>query len=387
VSYQLSSASGVHQIDLSARISIPQHPEGSRALAELIASTANAAAAEQALETARGSVAGLIGASEAEVVFTSGGAEASSAAIKGLALAARAERGGSRRIVLTAVEHSPVLHSARSLSRLGFEVVEVPVDGTGRVDAGQFAGELRKGAALGALQWANDELGTVQPVRALAQVAADLGIPLHADATAAAGWVAVDWSGTPVSSLAISSRRMGGPPGAGALILRRDARWFPLVEGGLEEDGRRAGLQHPALVAAFGLSAAAARLHLDERARAAACCRQRLADECRAAVPGLTVHGSQERRLPGHLSVGVPGAHGEALLLELSREGIIAEAGSACAESGGLPSRILRAIGLSAREASSSLLFRATAGHDPADMRRVAQALGAAAVRLQAMAP
>ena len=383
----MPSLSAAGRIDLSAGLCVPQHPEGNRALPELIASTSQPEAAERALEAARSSVAGLFGAGETDIVFTSGGAEASNAAIKGLALALRGKRDGSRRIVLSAVEHSPVLHPARGLARLGFELVEVPVDGTGRVDAYEFARELRKGAALSALQWANDELGTVQPVPAVTAVAADLGIPLHVDATAAAGWVAIDWPGTPVASLAISSRRMGGPPGAGALLLRRDVRWFPLVEGGLEEDGRRAGMHHPALVAGFGLSAAAARLHLEERASAAARCRQRLMDECRAAVPGLTVRGSREHSLPGHLSVHVPGADGEALLLELSRSGIIAETGSACAESGGLPSRILRAAGLSRREASSSLLFRTTAGHHPESMKRVAQTLGAAAARLRAMAP
>ncbi len=374
-------------LDLSGAGVIPQHPEGGRALPWLLRrSRARAGAWEALRRGARRRVAALVGVVPDEVVLTSGGAEASNAGLKGLALAALSRPGSSRRIVISDVEHAPVFHAARGLERLGFQVVRVPVDGHGIIDLEALGRALAGGAAVAAVQWANDETGAVQPVEEAAALAARAGVPLHADATAAAGWLEVDLARTPIPSLSISSRRMGGPLGAGALILRQGVRWFPLIEGGMEEDGRRAGVQHPALAAAFGITAAAARRHLRARARVAEMLREALAGELAARVPGATLP-APARRLPGHLPVRLEGARGEALLVELERRGILGDSGDACAEGAGVPSRILRATGLTPEQASGTLLFRLSASTPSAEPPRVAAALAAAAARLRELAP
>lgn len=373
-------------VNLSAFPCVRQHPEGAEALPRLLERTSSAAGAAEAVEEARRSVARLVSCSEEEVIFTSGGAESNNAGVKGLAAAALST-GAARRIVLSAVEHPSVDHPARSLARLGFELSRVPVDAGGRVDEKRFIQALGRGAAFAALQWANDEIGALQPVESIARCAADLGVPLHVDATAAAGWLTIDWTRISASTLSIASERMGGPAGAGALVVRNGTRWCPLIEGGLDEEGRRAGPLHPALLAAFGLSVAAAADHLQARAACAARRRDHLARACRERVEGVRIHTASERSLPGHLHLRVPGAEGEALLVELSRAGIIAESGSACVEGGGVPSSILRACGFSRAEAASCLLLRVTASHRDEEMRAAADALAAAARRLRELAP
>ena len=373
-------------INLSSIPSVRQHPEGSDALAELLDTCSSPEVADEWVERARRSVAQLVSCPVDEVILTSGGVESSNAALKGLALGLLS-RGRTGRVVLSAVEDPAVLHPARSLARLGFTPVLVPPDRRGHIDPERFVQALERGAVLAALQLANDELGTVQAVDPVASRAAELEVPLHVDATAAGGWLPIDWTRLPAATLSLSSRRMGGPPGVGALVVRSGTRWTPLIEGGIEQDGRRAGRLHPALVAAFGVSAMAAGKHLQPRARRAAGLRDALADACRQSVDGIRIHTDTARALPGHLHVGIGGAEGEALLADLARSGICAESGSACVDGAGVPSSVLRACGFTRQEAASSILFRVTAGHTPETIRTVAGALSEAARRLRKMAP
>lgn len=373
-------------LSLSTFPCVRQHPEGTEALAALVGSLVSVDAVEEAVNRARDAVARLVSCHAHEVVFTSGGAESNNAALKGLAAAAQS-RGRRGRIVVSAVEHPSVLHPARGLARAGFELEVIPADGVGRVDEKRFLAALRGDVALAALQLANDELGTLQPVEAIARRARDLGVPLHVDATAAAGWVSIDHTRLAEATLALTSERLGGPPGVGALVVRDGVRWVPLIEGGLEEEGRRAGSLHPALVAAFGLSAAAAAVHLESRSQRAAGLRDGLARALREGIVDIRIHTAADRALPGHLHVEVPGAEGEALLADLERAGVVASSGSACVEGAGVASSILRACGFTTGEARSCLLFRVTASHDEEDMKVVTAALTAAARRLRAMAP
>ncbi|MFQ5670679.1 MAG: cysteine desulfurase family protein [Acidobacteriota bacterium] len=372
-------------IDLGGRLTLAQHPEGNCALPGLLHRLEDPLSATEALKTARESVAKLFHADPEEVIFTSGGTEASNAAIKGLAAAAD-HQGGPRRILLSAVEHLPVLHAARSLERQGYQVREVPVSASGHVDARVFQSGMNRSTAFAALQWANHELGVLQPVGAVARMAEELGIPLHVDATAAAGWVNIDWPASRATTLSVSSRHMGGPPGVGALLVRTGQPWFPLVEGGLQEEGRRAGVLHPALVTGFGLSALAAARHLRERSRRAARLAAELARACREKVKDLAIVSDEMSGLPGHLLLRVSGVDGEALLVGLARAGIEASSASPCAH-GGRPSRMLQAIGMTPAESASTLLIRVTASHPDSMIAPVAEALAAVAGRLRAMAP
>ena len=278
------------RLNLSGRPTSPQHPEGCEALPALLVLTADEPDWTHLLDDAREKIALLVGASPEEIVLTSGGAEASSAAVKGIALAALA-RSGPGRILLAAVEHAPIHNAVRSLEAHGFETVTIQADGAGRVDAARFVRALQDGAAFAALQWANDEFGTLQPTGQVARAAHEAGVPLVVDATAAAGWVGIDLSAVPISALSLSSRRMGGPPGVGALVLHAETGWRPLIEGGTESEGRRGGMLHPALVAAFGITAAAARHELARRAARATELRDALQSGLEAQLPGIRTRG------------------------------------------------------------------------------------------------
>lgn len=373
-------------INLSGRPCVWQHPEGSMQLAALVEEGPASSDVGDPLGAVRAVVADLIGSHDDEVILTSGGAESNNAALKGLAAAAL-HHGRAGRIVLSAVEHPTVRHPARGLARLGFEVVEVPVDRCARVDEGRFIEALDGPVSLAALQWANDEIGALQPVISIARHAAHRGIPLHVDATAAAGWVPIDWRAVPAATMSLAGDRMGAPPGVGALVVRRGAAWLPLIEGGIEEDGRRAGGLHPALVTALGLSVEAARSLLDGRAATARRRRDHLARGCQERISGVTVQTPADRSLPGHLHLRVDGAEGEALLTDMACNGVLAASGSACVEGAGVPSAVLRACGFSPQEAMSCLLFRVSAHLTPAEVEMVVEVLARATRRLREMSP
>lgn len=305
-------------------------------------------AARDALQAARATVAEWFGCRASEVVFTSGGTEANNLALKGIALAS--PRG--KHIVTTSIEHEAVLESVDYLRRLhGFEVTVVGVDEYGLVDVAALATALRPDTTLVSVMYANNEVGTVQPLDSIAALARERGIPMHTDAVQAAPWL--DLSALDVDAITISGHKLGAPKGIGALYVRGRVALEPLVHGGGQERGRRSGTENVA--GAVGL-AAAIRL-LDARSAEVAAVRDAFITEVLATVPGAILTGHPESRLPSIASFCFPGTSGEAVLLELEQRGIVCSSGSACAAGSDEPSHVLIAMGLDPAVAQTAVRF------------------------------
>ena len=288
------------------------------------------------------------------MIFTSGGTEADNLAIKGLALAN--PRG--RHLVVSPIEHEAVLESAEYLARVhGFEVSEVEVDAAGVVTAEALARVIRPDTALVSVQFANNEIGTVQPIAELAGVAHAVGALMHTDAVQAAGWLPLSLDGLGVDALSLAGHKVGAPKGTGALVVRGRLPLEPVLHGGGQERGRRSGTENVAGAVAF---ATALRLAEAERADAAARVGSLGAELTRRivdGVPGARLTGDPEHRLPGTVSFVFPGTSGEAVLLELERDGVVCSSGSACAAGSDEPSHVLTAIGVPAELAQTAVRF------------------------------
>ena len=324
--------------------------------------------ARMALDEAHESVATALGGGPREVVFTSGGTEAANLAIKGAAWAGRAE---GNRIVTSAVEHHATLHAVRHLAKFGFEVTELPVDRYGRIDPDELSAAVDERTILVSIQLANNEVGTIQPVAELVRrVRAARGrrALVHVDAVQAAPYLAIDVQALDADLLSLGAHKFEGPKGAGALWIRQGTAIMAQVHGGGQERYRRAGTEDVA--GAAGL-ATAFRLCCQERAETARRLR-RLRDRLRDAVlpaDGIELTGHPRDRLPGHLSVIVRDATGEAVVVALDLEGIAASAGPACTTASPEPSHVLAAMGFPAEEAVGALrlsLGRTTSDADVA---------------------
>jgi cysteine desulfurase len=332
-------------------------------------------AARDAIERARGEIAALIGATSEEVVFTASGSEANNLALKG-ALGAMgamdAATGGRRRLVVSAIEHPSVLETARHLESLGVPLTVVPVRPDGIVDLTALEQALGADVALVSVMWANNEVGTVQPVAAIAALAHAAGARFHTDAVQAAGKLDLCDAAGHVDLLSLAGHKLHGPLGAAALFARRRTRLRPLVHGGHQERSRRAGTENlPALV---GLGAAAAlatrRLAAGEPERVAVLA-NRLLDGLLARVPGARLNGSHEHRVPGILNVCFTGVDGEAVLHELDAQGVTVSTGSACSAGSPGPSAVLIALGLRPEDAHASVRFSLGADNDDADVEHI----------------
>ncbi|POX66830.1 cysteine desulfurase [Microbacterium sp. Ru50] len=305
-----------------------------------------------ALEDARRRTATVLGMRAGDIVFTSGGTEANNLAIAGIALGARGRTPGH--IVTTAVEHDSVLAVCRHLKRIhGYEVDVLPVDAAGRVTPDAVARAVRDDTAVVSVGYANNEVGTVQDVAAIARALPS--VPLHVDAVQAAGWLPL--SGTGASALSIAGHKIGAPQGIGVLGVRGRLPLEPVLHGGGQERGRRSGTQNVA--GAVGLAVA---LELAERERHDAVARATAARDAFTArvldtVSGARVTGDPDRRLPGLASFTFAATSGEAVLLELERRGIVTSSGSACAAGSDEPSHVLTAMGMHPDDARTAVRF------------------------------
>jgi len=338
----------------------PLRPEARAAMLDVLAgppanpSSAHreGARARRLLEDARTELARLIGARPGEIVFTSGATEANNLALRGGMAAARGRDG----LVVTAIEHASVLETARALAAEGVRVTVVRVDPAGRVDPEQVAAACDQRTALVSVGLANGEVGTVAPVARLVEALHGRGIVVHTDAAQAAGRMPVDVATVGVDLLSVSSHKLGGPPGAGALWVRRGVRVRPLVTGGAQERGLRAGTEPVAAIAGFGAAARAAGGDLPQAHARMAALRERLWEGLVAAVPDLVRNGPGPGiGLPNTLNLRAPGCAGESLLVLLDLAGVAASLGSACAAGAPEPSHVLRAMGLDDEAARSSL--------------------------------
>jgi cysteine desulfurase len=299
-------------------------------------------AARAAVERAREQVAVLVGVAPKEICFTSGGSEAIAAAVHGVCDRAPVRL---RRIVVSAVEHSAVLEAAAQAKRRGFTVARAPSDGNGRIDPDAFVEHLLPGTALACLQWANNETGVVQPVDEVGRACRRAGVPLLVDAIQAAGKVEMDLWGTHADLAVLSAHKLGGPPGAGALVVRDGIVLTPLIPGGAQETRRRAGTQSVPALAGFGAAAAAAHDGLRRESERLLRLRARLETRLRQAFPGIRFHGQAAPRLVNTVNFALPDVTGEVLAIALDLAGFAVSTGSACASGAVEPSHVLRAMG------------------------------------------
>ena len=317
------------------------------------------------LDAARAEVAALLGAELSEIVFTGGGTEADNLAIRGAAEAL--EAAGRRHLVTTTIEHEAVLKTVRALERRGWEVTLVPVDSAGLVSAEAVAGAVRPDTALVSVMHANNEIGTIQPIEAIARLLSGSGVLLHTDAVQSAGKIPVDVRQLGVDLLSISSHKFGGPKGTGALWIRRGVRLFSQMTGGRQERGRRAGTENVPALIGMGVAARIVREKLEAASRELAALRDRLEAGILTTVPGTHVNGDRDQRVPNTTNISFDGIEAESLLIALDLEGVAISTGSACSSGTLEPSHVLRAMGLPHPRTRNSLRFSlgpATTGAD-----------------------
>jgi len=308
--------------------------------------------AAEALKQARAKVAAILGCRANEVTFTSGGTEADNLALKGIALAA--PRG--RHIVTTPIEHEAVLASCDYLQRHhNFEITHIAVDGFGMVAPQTFAAALRDDTTLSSVMFANNEVGTIQPIAELAALAHARNIPFHTDAVQAAGALDLNVATLGVDALSISGHKLGTPKGVGALYLRSRLQTEPVLHGGGQERGRRSGTENVAFAVGLARALEIATANLPERSTRLSHLRDELIRGILEAVPTAILTGHPTHRLPGNASFCFPGTSGEAILLQLEERGILCSSGSACAAGRDEPSHVLLAMGLTREVAQTAI--------------------------------
>ena len=343
-------------------------------------------AAARALAAARDSVAAVLGCRPGELTFTSGGTEADNLAVKGIALARQAANPKLDRVVISAVEHPAVEESARYLERFhGFTVDVVPVDGTGLVTPEAFSAVLRPETALASVMYANNEVGTVQPVAGLAAVARQAGVPFHTDAVQAAGWLPLDTRTLGIDAMSISGHKLGAPKGCGVLFVRGRTRIEPLIHGGGQERGRRSGTENVAGAVGMAAALALAQAGQEEQRRRVAALRDGFINAVLTGVPGAVLTGHPSRRLPSVASFCFPGTSGESVLLELERQGVVCSSGSACAAGSDAPSPVLTALGIAAELAQTAVRFSFDAAVTEEDLNTAAGAVRHAVESVRAL--
>ena len=340
--------------------------------------------AREAIEGARTSVADLIGAKPEEIIFTSSGTESNNFAIKGLAMAQQSK---GKHIVVSAIEHFSVLHSARTVEKWGFEVTQVPVDKDGLVDPGEVAQSLRDDTVLVSIMHANGEVGTIEPIKEIAALVKEAGAIFHTDAVATAGTIPVDVRELGVDALSLAGNQFYGPKGVAALWIKKGVRVIPFLDGGVQEGGRRAGTENVPGIVGMGKAAESAKAEMKSRVDHLAGLRHRLIEGLLSRVDHLVLTGHPSQRLPGNASFCVEFIEGEAMLMLLSHQGIAASSGSACTSRALKASHVLTAMGIPAELAQGSLLFSFGRGNTAEDVDHVLEVLPPIVDRLRDMSP
>ncbi len=375
----------------------PMVPAAREALVAHLAEVGNANSlhasgrrARRVVEESRERIAAAIGCRPGEVVLTSGGTESDNLALKGIFAARRAADPRRTRILSTAVEHHAVLDPLAHLAQVeGAEVELVGVDQLGRLDTAALRESLARdpdSVALVSVMWANNEVGTLQPVEEVVALAAEHGIPVHTDAVQAVGSVPVDFAGSGVDALTFTGHKLGGPYGVGALVVRREVTVVPLLHGGGQERDVRSGtLDVPAVAS---LAAAVEAAVADQAAHAARVTdlRDDLVARVLREVPDAHLHGDPVDRLPGNAHLGFPGCEGDSLLMLMDARGVECSTGSACSAGIPQPSHVLLAMGCSPEQARHSLRFSLGHTSTAADVDAVVAAIGPVVERARAAA-
>ena len=308
--------------------------------------------AKEGLEAARATVAACIGAQPREITFTSGGSEADNQAIRSAALLGAKK--GKKHIISTKFEHHAVLHTLAKLAKEGFEVTLLDVHENGLVTAQQVKDAIREDTCLVTIMFANNEIGTIQPIAEIGAVCHAAGVLFHTDAVQAAGHVAIDVNAMHIDMLSMSGHKFHGPKGVGALYARRGIILTNIIEGGAQERGKRAGTENVPGIVGMAAALKDACDHLEENAKKVSALRDRLIEGLRK-IPHCALNGAESPRLPGNVNFCFEGIEGESLLLLLDAKGISASSGSACTSGSLDPSHVLLAIGRPHEVAHGSL--------------------------------
>jgi cysteine desulfurase len=329
--------------------------------------------AKAAIDDARTALAKLINAEPSEVVFTSGGTEADNFAIRGVA--DTLESTSRRHLVASAIEHEAVLNTLKALSRHGWRVSLVPVGATGVVSVDDVRAAITDETAVVSLMHANNEIGTIQPIAAVAEAAHARGALLHTDAVQSVGKIPVDVRALGADLLSLSAHKFNGPKGVGALWIKRGTRLQPTMTGGKHERNRRAGTENVPAIVGMGVAACLATSKIASDAARVGTLRDRLEAGILAAVPGTAINGARDPRVPNTTNISFDRVEAESLLIALDLEGIAVSTGSACSSGTLEPSHVLRAMGLPPHRTQNSLRFSLGLFSTDAEVDRVVEVL------------
>lgn len=316
-----------------------------------------------AVDEARQTIADILGAQTREIIFTANGTEANNLALRGAAFAARAQDGNRNHIITTPIEHHAILRTCEQLEReFGFKITYLPVDGHGIVNPDDAARAITERTVLVSVMYANNEVGTIEPIAEIGKIARRKGIYFHTDAVQAGGYLSVDVNALSVDMMSLGSHKFHGPKGIGVLYVRNGVKILPMQTGGNQERGRRAGTENVPNIVGFAHALALAQGERETNNANLRSQRERMAERLLEAIPGAELTGHPTERLPGHASFVVPGAVGDEMVIALDLAGVAVSTGSACTAGSPEPSHVLAAMGYAPDAARGAL--RITLGRE-----------------------
>ena len=380
------------QIYLDYAATTPTHPEVMRAMTPYFNQAfGNPSAiysygqeAKNGIELARSKVAGLVGARDKEIVFTGGGTEADNFALKGVAFA---NKNKGNHIITTAIEHHAVLESCKFLETMGFKITYLPVDKYGLVDPDSVKRAITDKTILISVMHANNEVGTIQPIKEISKIAGEAGIYLHTDAVQSAGHIPADVNQLGVDLLSMSAHKLYGPKGVGALYIRKGTKLVSFMHGGGQENGRRAGTENVPGIVGFGKAAELAGQEIQEEEARLTGLRDKLISGILSNIDHTHLNGHPAKRLPNNVNISVEFVEGESMCLNLDAAGICASTGSACSSGNAEPSHVLLAIGVPPIRAHGSLRFTLGKWTTDEEIDKVLEILPPIVSKLRAMSP
>lgn len=341
-------------------------------------------ASKEAVETARSQIARIIGAKPAEIFFTSGGTESDNWALKGVAQAYAAK---GRHIIISAIEHHAILHSAQALEKQGWEVTVMPVDETGKVSAEAIDAAIRPDTVLVSIMAANNEIGTIEPLATIGEVCQKHGVLFHTDAVQAFAHIPLDVEAMHIDLLSASGHKFHGPKGVGFLYVRKGVKLVPFMDGGAQEKKRRAGTTNVAGIVGMGVAAEEAAANMQENMAKVSAIRDHIIARIEKEIPYCRLNGHRTERLPGNVNFCFRFIEGESMLMLLDANGICASSGSACTSGSLDPSHVLLAIGLPHEIAHGSLRMSLSEATTMEEADKAVDALLEIIPRLRSMSP
>ncbi len=341
-------------------------------------------AGKKAINEARRTIAGAVGAKPEEIYFTAGGTEADNWAVKAAAESRGAE---GKHIITTKIEHHAVLHTCAYLEKKGYEVTYLDVDGDGLVDVRALKAAIRPDTILISVMFANNEIGTIEPIREIGSLAREHGILFHTDAVQAFGQIPIDVEEMNIDMLSASAHKLNGPKGTGMLYIRSDVKIRSFVHGGAQERNRRAGTENVPGIVGFAAAVRRAQRIMEEKARKERELRDYLIGRIESEIPYCRLNGHREKRLPGNANISFRFIEGESLLIMLDMRGVCASSGSACTSGSLDPSHVLLAIGLEHEEAHGSLRMTLSEENTQEELDEVVGHLAEIVQRLRDMSP